>query len=103
MTPFTVIPRVACLCLGGREGPRRLAASGIRKVREWLTPNPIRISINTPLIDAQKMMTDHGIRHLPVMNENRPVGIITLRTCAAPSLRTSRVSASGNSTTSSVV
>jgi acetoin utilization protein AcuB len=43
-----------------------------------MTPNPITIPLDTPLIDAHKCMTDNGIRRLPVMEDEELVGIITL-------------------------
>ncbi len=60
-------------------------------VLEWMTPNPITISPRTTLSEANRIMKDHRVRRLPVVDEGRLVGIITtgdLRE-AAPSMATS--------------
>lgn len=48
------------------------------RVREWMTPNPITINIDTSLVEAHKLMTDHNIRRLPVLDKGELVGIVTL-------------------------
>ncbi len=47
-------------------------------VRDWMTPNPITVPSDTSLPDAHKIMTDHKIRRLPVVDKGALVGIITL-------------------------
>jgi CBS domain-containing protein len=43
-----------------------------------MTPNPITVSLDKPLSHAAKLMTDHGISGLPVVNsEGRIRGIVT--------------------------
>lgn len=50
------------------------------KVRNWMTPNPITVSPDTPILDAQKLMNDNKIRRLPVVDKKgRILGIVTLR------------------------
>lgn len=47
-------------------------------VSEWMTTPVISIAPSTPISTAHQMMKDYGIRRLPVVEENRLVGIITL-------------------------
>ena len=60
-------------------------------VLEWMTPNPITASPKTTLSEAHRIMAERRIRRLPVMENNKLVGIVTsgdLRE-AAPSIATS--------------
>ncbi len=47
-------------------------------VREHMTPNPITIDMTTSVATAHRIMRENGVRHLPVLNANVLVGIITL-------------------------
>jgi len=47
-------------------------------VRDWMTTNPIAIGLKTTLPEAHKLMTEHHIRRLPVVDEGKVVGILTL-------------------------
>jgi acetoin utilization protein AcuB len=49
----------------------------IRIVREWMTPNPITITLQTTLPEAHRSMDEHKVRRLPVMNKGKLVGIVT--------------------------
>lgn len=48
------------------------------KVSECMTPNPIRIVPSATCDDAVKLMTELGVRRLPVVERDRLVGIISL-------------------------
>ncbi len=48
-------------------------------VREWMTKDPITLGPQTSLFRAWKLMKDRRIRHLPVMEDGRLVGIVTDR------------------------
>ena len=48
-------------------------------VRNWMTPNPITITLQTTLAEAQRLMYAHNIRRLPVLHKDRLVGLVTLR------------------------
>ncbi|MCS7251833.1 MAG: CBS domain-containing protein [Thermoflexus sp.] len=49
------------------------------RVRDWMTSNPITISPRTTLPEAHRIMKEHRIRRLPVIDEHgRLVGIVTL-------------------------
>jgi acetoin utilization protein AcuB len=46
-------------------------------VRNWMTPNPIAITLHTTLSEARQLMEKHYIRRLPVLNKGKLVGIVT--------------------------
>jgi len=46
-------------------------------VRACMTPNPITITPRTSMLEAAKLMRDHKIGGLPVMEGERLVGIVT--------------------------
>jgi acetoin utilization protein AcuB len=48
-------------------------------VRQYMTPSPWTIARNQPLSIARRMMLEHGVRHLPVLDGGRVAGIITER------------------------
>jgi sulfide:quinone oxidoreductase len=52
------------------------------RVREWMTAEPVTVSPDTPLDAAVTLMTEYGIHHLPVVEGERPVGMIGLRQAA---------------------
>ena len=47
-------------------------------VREILSGNVIHVSPATSVEDCMRLMTDHRIRHLPVLEEDRIVGIVSI-------------------------
>ncbi len=47
-------------------------------VQDWMTANPITIVPRTTLPDAHKLMQASKIRRLPVVDNGRLVGIVTL-------------------------
>lgn len=52
------------------------------RVRNWMTPSPVTIDPTTSIEDAAQVMFDHNFRHLPVVREGRPLGIVSLRLLA---------------------
>jgi len=46
-------------------------------VRQVMSQNPKTISSETPLVEAAQMMLDHKISTLPVLDDQKIVGIIT--------------------------
>lgn len=46
-------------------------------VRDWMTPNPVSVSPDTPVLDALKLLKEHSFRRLPVMDGQNLVGIVT--------------------------
>jgi CBS domain-containing protein len=52
------------------------------RVRQWMTPDPVTIEPDVEVEDAAKIMFDHNFRHLPVVKDGRPLGIVSLRLLA---------------------
>ena len=49
------------------------------RVRQWMTADPITAAPEMALDDAAKVMLDHGFRHLPVMDGETVLGVVSLR------------------------
>jgi CBS domain-containing protein len=49
------------------------------RVRQWMTENPTTASPDTTFEDASKVMLDKGFRHLPVVDGDTVLGIVSLR------------------------
>jgi CBS domain-containing protein len=62
-------------------GPGGIASDFVhergRKVGEIMTPDPITVTENTPLDKIVLLMERHGIKRLPVIRDDRLVGIVT--------------------------
>ena len=52
------------------------------RVREWMTGEPITITPETSAEQAAQTMLDNGFRHLPVVEGERAVGIVSIRDVA---------------------
>lgn len=48
-------------------------------IKDFMTPSPHTIRNDQPLGAARQLMREHGIRHLPVLQEGRLVGILSER------------------------
>ncbi len=46
-------------------------------VREWMTPDPVTIRPDTPVLEAMRHLKEKGFRRLPVVENGRLVGIVT--------------------------
>jgi citrate synthase len=61
----------------------KIAASGIdtsiAKVSEWMTENPDTVEPGVDVDDAFHRLTEHGYRHMPVVDGGKLVGIVSLR------------------------
>lgn len=44
----------------------------------YMTPKPLTISPQAPLADAHRIMRQHAIRHLPVVDAERIVGLVSI-------------------------
>ena len=49
------------------------------RVRQWMTPDPVTATPETSAEDALKTMLDGGFRHLPVVEDDRPIGVVSIR------------------------
>jgi acetoin utilization protein AcuB len=46
-------------------------------VKDWMTPAPLTISPETPVLDALKLLKERGFRRLPVTDGPKLLGIVT--------------------------
>ena len=49
------------------------------RIREWMTAEPLVVSADTSVDAAITLMTEYGFHHLPVVDGDRPVGMLGLR------------------------
>ena len=52
------------------------------RVHEWMTAEPVAVSAATPIEAAVTLMTEYGLHHLPVVDDERPIGMLGLRQAA---------------------
>jgi CBS domain-containing protein len=52
------------------------------RVREWMTPDPVTVTPDVDPAEAARLMLDNGFRHLPVVEQDRAVGMISIRDVA---------------------
>ena len=63
-----------------RDFRTRVLAVGVsdsETIKHVMTPAPMCIDVNSRLHDAQLIMMSEGVHHLPVVQDDNPVGIIT--------------------------
>lgn len=53
-----------------------------KTIADYMTASPHSIGCDQPLMHAHQLMRDHHIRHLPVLNGGRLVGIVSDRDLA---------------------
>ena len=52
------------------------------RVRQWMTADPVTIGPELTIEEAAKIMFDNNFRHLPVVEDGRALGIVSLRLLA---------------------
>jgi len=52
------------------------------RVREWMTPDPITLTRDASPAEAARIMLEQGFRHIPVVEDERPIGIVSIRDVA---------------------
>jgi len=52
------------------------------RIREWMTSEPITVTPETSAEEAAQTMLDNGFRHLPVVEGDRAIGIVSIRDVA---------------------
>jgi CBS domain-containing protein len=52
-------------------------------VSEWMTAEPMTVPPDTAVDDALRTMLDRGFRHLPVVEGERVVGVVSMRDLSA--------------------
>jgi signal-transduction protein with cAMP-binding, CBS, and nucleotidyltransferase domain len=60
------------------------------KVEQIMTRHVVSCALDTTVAKAQKMMAEHGIRHLPIVEDGIPVGMISSRDVLAHQLSATR-------------
>jgi CBS domain-containing protein len=58
------------------------------RVREWMTAEPVAVSESTSADEAARLMVENGFRHLPVVDGDRTLGVVSLRDVMRHSLET---------------
>jgi CBS domain-containing protein len=53
------------------------------RVREWMTADPVTASPSTTTDEAARTMLENGFRHLPVVEGDSVVGVVSLRRLVA--------------------
>jgi CBS domain-containing protein len=59
------------------------------RVREWMTADPVTATPETSVEEAGRTMLENGFRHLPVVEDERAVGMLSIRDVAQYGLTTS--------------
>jgi CBS domain-containing protein len=52
------------------------------RVREWMTADPVTVTEDTPAADAARIMLEQRFRHIPVVDGERTIGIVSIRDVA---------------------
>ena len=50
-----------------------------QRAQDIMTRNVVYISPKTPTCDARQLMLKNNIRHLPIVDNGRPVGVLSIR------------------------
>jgi sulfide:quinone oxidoreductase len=61
------------------------------RVREWMTAEPVAVLATTPIEAAVTLMTEYCFHHLPVVEDERPIGMLGLREAARQARRRSGI------------
>jgi len=65
-----------------RDLMRRVMAPGkplTSPISEYMTPDPVTVHSKEPIGCAVRRMEEGGYRHLPVVDEGKPVGILSVK------------------------
>ena len=52
------------------------------RVREWMTADPVTLGPGATPEEAAKIMLENGFRHVPIVDDGRAVGIVSIRDVA---------------------
>ena len=52
------------------------------RVREWMTSEPVTLTADASPKEAAETMLDNGFRHVPIVEDGRAVGIVSIRDVA---------------------
>ncbi|MCI4670117.1 MAG: CBS domain-containing protein [Bacteroidia bacterium] len=62
-----------------RKGILKGRAAAKTPVVDVMTPNVITVSMEDSLVNCMRIMSNKHIRHLPVMDDNQLLGMVTIR------------------------
>lgn len=75
-----------------RDALFRVLAAGLAPDRttvgQVMTADPVAVSPDCPVMNALHRMHDGGFRHMPVVEDGRPVGMVSIRDAIGPELAT---------------
>ena len=57
--------------------------AAVHPVSEWMTSEPMTIRADTPTAEALRTMVERGFRHLPVIEGDAVVGVVSMRDLSA--------------------
>ena len=49
------------------------------RVREWMTEDPVTLTKDASPTEAAHIMLEHGFRHIPIVEDEHTVGIVSIR------------------------
>ncbi|TML32173.1 MAG: CBS domain-containing protein [Actinobacteria bacterium] len=52
------------------------------RVREWMTANPVTLTRSASPAEAAKLMFENRFRHIPIVEDEHTVGIVSIRDVA---------------------
>ncbi len=52
------------------------------RVREWMTADPLTLSKDSTPAEAAQIMLEHGFRHVPIVEDDHTIGIVSIRDVA---------------------
>jgi CBS domain-containing protein len=52
------------------------------RVREWMTTDPVTLGPDASPAEAAQIMLENGFRHIPIVEDERTVGIVSIRDVA---------------------
>jgi CBS domain-containing protein len=73
-----------------RDAVVRVMALGLEPattvLRDVMTRDPVTVAPDEPLGTAMLLMHEHGFRHAPVVEDGRPIGVVSARKALDPDL-----------------
>jgi len=52
------------------------------RVREWMTADPVTLTKDSSAAEAARIMLEQGFRHIPIVDDDRTIGIVSIRDVA---------------------
>ena len=52
------------------------------RVREWMTPDPVTLPKDAPAEEAARVMLERKFRHIPIVEDEHTIGIVSIRDVA---------------------